>query len=124
MGRKLALALLLLAAFFALFFALDLEPDFVVPPLSFEVSERARRLHAESIVIDLHADSLLWPRDLSRSGRGGHLDFPRMRKGGLDVAAFTLPTQFFGVAGLKAFHDLWRPLTWFSPWERLAYQLD
>jgi membrane dipeptidase len=46
-----------------------------------------------------------------------------MRRGGLDAAAFTLPTRFFGVAGLKAFHDLWPPTTWFSPWERLLYQL-
>ena len=122
MGRKLALAALLILI--AAFFAIDLEPGFEEPPLSFEVTERARRLHAESIVIDLHVDSLLWPRDLSRAEGGGHLDFPRMRQGGLDAAAFTLPTRFFGVAGLKAFHDLWPPATWFSPWERLLYQLD
>jgi len=121
-GRKLALAALLILI--AGFFAIDLEPDFEAPLLSIEVSERARRLHAESIVIDLHVDSLLWPRDLSRSGEGGHVDFPRMRQGGLDAAAFTLPTRFFGVAGLKAFHDRWPPATWFSPWERLVYQLD
>jgi membrane dipeptidase len=121
-GRKLALAAF--PILFAAFFAIDLEPDFDAPPVSFEVSERARRLQAESIVIDLHVDSLLWPRDLSRSEEGGHVDFPRMRQGGLDVAAFTLPTRFFGVAGLKAFHDLWPPATWFSPWERLLYQLD
>jgi len=106
------------------FFLLDLEPGFEAPPLAIEVSVRARRLHAEAIVIDLHVDSLLWPRDLSRSQEGGHVDFPRMRQGGLDAAAFTLPTRFFGVAGLKAFHDLWPPATWVSPWERLVYQLD
>jgi membrane dipeptidase len=120
-GRKLALALLVLLA---ALFTLDLEPDFEAPPLGFQVSERARRLHAKSIVVDLHVDSLLWPRDLSSSGNGGHVDFPRMRQGGLDVAAFTLPTRFFGVAGLKALHDRWPPATWFSPWERLLYQLD
>ncbi len=121
MGRKAALAALVLL--FA-FFLIDLEPDFEAPPLTLEISERARRLHAESIVIDLHVDSLLWPRDLSRSEEGGHVDFPRMRQGGLDAAAFTLPTRFFGVAGLKAFHDLWPPATWFSPWERLLHQLE
>jgi membrane dipeptidase len=47
-----------------------------------------------------------------------------MRRGGLDAAAFTVPTRFFGAAGLKAFHDLWPPATWFSPYERLRYQLD
>ncbi len=119
--RKAALALLLLLVSF---FLVDLEPDFEAPPLAFEISDRARRLHEESIVVDLHVDSLLWPRDLSRTGEGGHLDFPRMRRGGLDAAAFTLPTRFFGVAGLKAFHDRWPPLAWFSPWNRLLYQLD
>jgi len=121
-GRKLPLAglVLLLIAFFLV----DLEPGFEPPALSVEVSDRARRLHAESIVIDLHVDSLLWPRDLTREREGGHVDFSRMREGGLDAAAFTIPTRFFGAAGLKAFHDLWPPATWLSPWERLRHQLE
>jgi membrane dipeptidase len=121
-GRKLALAAPLVLV--VTFFALDLEPDFEGPRRTVEVSVRARQLHAESLVVDLHVDSLLWPRDLSRAKAGGHVDFPRMREGGLDVAAFTLPTRFFGAAGLKALHDLWPPRTWFSPWARLLYQLD
>ena len=122
MGRKLALAAF--TVLIVAFFAMDLEPGFEAPPLAFEISEGARRLHSESIVIDLHVDSLLWPRDLSREGQGGHVDFPRMRQGGLDAAAFTLPTRFFGVAGLKAFHDLWPPATWLSPWARLRHQIE
>jgi membrane dipeptidase len=123
-GRKLALAAILLFLLLGIFYLIDLEPAYRPPPLAVEVSDRARRLHAESIVVDLHVDSLLWPRDLSRSDEGGHLDFPRMREGGLDVAAFTIPTRFFGAAGLKAFHDGWPPATWFSAWARLLYQLD
>jgi membrane dipeptidase len=120
-GRRLALVgLVLLAAFFLA----DLEPGFEATPLHFAVSDRARKLHKDAIVVDLHVDSLLWPRPLERSGEGGHVDFPRMRDGGLDCAAFTLPTRFFGVAGLKAFHDLWPPSSWFSPWARLSRQLD
>jgi membrane dipeptidase len=46
-----------------------------------------------------------------------------MRRGGLDAVALTIPTRFFGVAGLKAFHDRWPPRAWFSPWERLEAQL-
>jgi membrane dipeptidase len=121
-GRKIALAAF--AILTAAFFLVDLEPGFAPPPLAIEVSDRARRLHEEALVIDLHVDSLLWPRDLAREGRGGHVDFPRMRRGGMDAAAFTLPTRFFGVGGLKAFHDLWPPSTWFSPFERLLYELD
>ncbi len=51
------------------------------------------------------------------------MDFPRMRRGGLDAVGFTNATAFFGLAGLKAFHDRWPPATWFSPWERLRFQL-
>jgi membrane dipeptidase len=120
-GRKLALASVLLITSF---FLIDVEPGFVAKPLGIDVGERARRLHHEAIVVDLHVDSLLWPRDLSRTGEGGQADFPRMREGGLDAAAFTLPTCFFGVAGLKALHDLWPIATWFSPWARLRHQLD
>jgi microsomal dipeptidase-like Zn-dependent dipeptidase len=106
-----------------LFFFLDLEPGFAPRPDGIEVSAQARRLHDEALVIDLHIDSLLWPRDLEIEGRGGQVDFPRMRRGGLDAAAFTIPTRFFGVAGLKALHDLWPPRSWWSPWERLRQQM-
>lgn len=68
-------------------------------------------------------DSLIWPRDLAVEGTTGHVDFPRMRRGGLDAAAFTIPTRFFGLAGFKAFHDLRPPATWFSAWERLMVDL-
>ncbi|HEY7819100.1 MAG TPA: membrane dipeptidase [Vicinamibacteria bacterium] len=121
--RKLAAALFLLAALAAFFF-IDLEPSFEAPPLGVEISDRARKIHEEAIVIDLHVDSLLWPRDLSRRGEGGHFDFPRMREGGLDAVAFTLPTRFFGVAGLKALHDRWPVGAWFSPRARLEQQLE
>jgi membrane dipeptidase len=106
-----------------IFFFLDPEPGFAPRPGGIEVSERARRFHEEALVIDLHVDSLVWPRDLEIEGGGGQLDFPRMRRGGLDAAAFTIPTAFFGVAGLKAFHDLWPMRSWWSPWERLRRQM-
>jgi len=79
---------------FALFFAFDPEPSFRPAPVDIEVGERARQLHDEAVVIDLHVDSLLWPRDLEVADQGGQVDFPRMRAGGLDVAVFTIPTAF------------------------------
>jgi membrane dipeptidase len=121
-ARRLA-SILALASVLVLFFAYDPEPSFSPAPLDIEVSERARRLHEDAVVIDLHVDSLLWPRDLRVAGRGGQVDFPRMRAGGLDAAAFTVATAFFGVAGLKAFHDRWPPRTWLSPWARLDHQM-
>ena len=107
---------------FSLFFVWDPEPSFR-PSATIEVSDEALRIHREALVVDLHADSLLWPRDLTLDAQGGHVDFPRMRRGGLDAVGFTNATAFFGLAGLKAFHDRWPPATWFSPWERLRFQL-
>jgi len=47
------------------------------------VSERARALHARLLIVDLHADSLLWGRDLLQRGRRGHVDLPRLRDMGI-----------------------------------------
>ena len=47
------------------------------------VSDRARDLHATLRVADLHADSLLWGRDLSTWGDRGHVDVPRLSAGGV-----------------------------------------
>ena len=116
------LSSLICAAVF--FFSYDFEPEFSPVIQEVVVSKRAQQLHEDSVVIDLHVDSLLWPRDLTRENIGGQVDFPRMRRGGLDGAAFTIVTEFFGLSGLKALHDGWPLPTWRSPWERLNYQLD
>ncbi len=123
MRRTLRYVLSISLILLVVFFLIDLEPVPRYPPPAVEPGPEALRIHREAIVIDLHVDSLLWPRDLNLPASGGHVDFSRMREGGLDVAAFTHATRFFGMAGLKAFHDFWPPATWLSPWERLQYQL-
>lgn len=106
------------------FFLFEPEPRHRQRPPAVEVSPAARELHRQALVIDLHVDSLLWRRDLREAGAGGQVDFPRMREGGLDAAAFTIATRFFGAAGLLAFHDRWPPGAWFSPWSRFRYQIQ
>lgn len=56
------------------------------------ISPRARSLHAASLVADLHADSLLFERDLLERGRHGHVDLPRLREGGVGLQVFAVPT--------------------------------
>ncbi len=57
------------------------------------VSERARSLHGKLFVADLHADSLLWDRDLlERAGRG-HVDVPRLAEGNVALQFFTVVTK-------------------------------
>lgn len=51
-------------------------------------SAEALRLHDASFVADLHADSLLWGRDLSQRSTLGQVDLPRLRDGGVDLQVF------------------------------------
>lgn len=56
-------------------------------------SATARALHGSLEVVDLHADALLWRRDLLRRGRWGHVDVPRLLEGRVAVQAFTVVTK-------------------------------
>ena len=57
-------------------------------------SERAKALHASLRVADLHADSLLWGRDLLQRGTRGAVDVPRLIEGNvaLQVLAMAVKT--------------------------------
>jgi len=54
--------------------------------------EEALKLHMEALVCDCHSDSLLRVlekgADLNSRSEEGHLDFPRMREGGVDLEVF------------------------------------
>lgn len=56
-------------------------------------SERGQALHNKLFVADLHADSLLWGRNLLERSARGHVDIPRMIEGNLALQAFTIVTQ-------------------------------
>ncbi len=56
-------------------------------------SERALALHAALRIADLHADSLLFGRDLLRRSSVGHVDVPRMQAGNLALEVFSMPTK-------------------------------
>jgi membrane dipeptidase len=60
---------------------------------SIEVSERARRLHAKLVIVDLHADSLLWNRDLLRRSAHGHVDVPRLIDANVALQTFAIVTK-------------------------------
>jgi membrane dipeptidase len=62
-----------------------------LPP--YVASDRARALHAELWVADLHADSLLWGRDLLRRGSRGHVDVPRLVEGNVALQVLAASTK-------------------------------
>src|SRR5258706_15300971 len=52
------------------------------------VAPAAADLHERLTVIDLHADSLLWGRDLLERANRGHVDVPRLVEGNGALQAF------------------------------------
>ncbi|MGH7785567.1 MAG: dipeptidase [Candidatus Binatia bacterium] len=57
------------------------------------VSAGARALHDASFVVDLHADSLMFGRDLVARSSVGHVDLPRLQDGGVGLQVFTAVTK-------------------------------
>jgi len=61
------------------------------PPYS--VSERAAALHKTLTVADLHADSLLFGRDLNRKGSYAQVDVPRLIEGNVTLQVFAVVSK-------------------------------
>jgi microsomal dipeptidase-like Zn-dependent dipeptidase len=96
----------------------------VAPP--YLARPRAHELHARLDVVDLHADSLLWGRDLLVRGDRGQVDVPRLIEGGVAVqvlAATTKSPRHLNIERnddrsddivLVAIASGWPPATWRS----------
>ena len=80
------------------------------PPYNFE-NPTAHQFHQSLFVADLHADTLLWGRNLLERHERGHLDVPRMIEGNIALQAFTVFTKI-----PLPYHR------WFStPWRETFY---
>ncbi|MCG6957171.1 MAG: dipeptidase [Gemmatimonadetes bacterium] len=98
------------------------------------VGKRARALQETLAVADLHADALLWNRDLLSRGSWGHVDVPRLVEGRVALQVFTTVTKtprgmnIESNAGdsdnvtLLAVLGRWPRRTWSSFLERSLYQ--
>ncbi len=62
-------------------------------PGPYRAQARAVDLHSTLTVVDLHADSLLWGRDLRRRASIGHLDVPRLIEGGVALVGLAASTK-------------------------------
>ena len=92
--------------------------------------------HEALFVADLHADALLWGRNLEHRYARGHIDLPRLRKGGVDLQVFSVVTRVPRNLNIYANRDdsdslpllfiaaLRSPLTWFSARHRALAQAD
>jgi membrane dipeptidase len=96
-------------------------------------SKAARELHASLRIVDLHADSLLWGRNLLKRGTRGQVDVPRLIAGNVALQVFTAVTKT--PRGLNydrndarsdnilwlALAQRWPPRTWNSLTERALF---
>ncbi|MCI0486331.1 MAG: dipeptidase [Blastocatellia bacterium] len=133
-----ALSMILIAGLVVLFFVV---PGYVekglnktLNPPPYRASERAGELHKKLLVADLHADTLLWDRDLLERDTRGHVDIPRLIEGNVALQAFTVVTKVSSSASidsndgredditLLAFVQLWPIAAWSSLKERALYQ--
>jgi microsomal dipeptidase-like Zn-dependent dipeptidase len=103
------------------------------PP--YPVSPAASVLHASLFVADLHADSLLWERDLLVHDSIGQVDIPRLIKGNVGLQVFSAVTRVPFNRNLKrnsgdgvdvitwlAIAERWPLRTWASVKQRALYQ--
>ncbi len=93
-----SILVILLVGFLAGFFfvlpryiANSLNPVINHPP--YTISEKAKSLHSKLFVADMHADSLLWNRNLLEKDSIGDVDIPRMFEGNVALQAFTIVTK-------------------------------
>lgn len=102
------------------------------PP--YKASAEAEALHKKLMVADLHADSLLWKRNLLERSTRGHVDVPRLNEGNVAIQAFTVVTTSprnlniyrnsddTDQITLLAMVQGWPPSTWRSPKARALYE--
>ena len=96
-------------------------------------SEQALALHPTLRIADLHADSLLFGRDLTRRSSRGHVDVPRMQAGNMALQVFSMPTKTPRHMNIEhnddstddiltlAFAKRWPPATWRSLTARVLH---
>jgi membrane dipeptidase len=106
-----------------------------VPP-PYAISDRGRAVHAGLDVVDLHADSLLWGRDLTVRGSQGQVDIPRLIEGNVAIqvlAASTHAPRHLNIEAndgrsddvtLLAIGGGWPPATWRSRLARAVFLAD
>jgi len=56
-------------------------------------TKQGAALHSELRIADLHADPLLWNRDLNERSRDGHVDVPRLIEGNVALQVFSVVTK-------------------------------
>lgn len=104
------------------------------PP--YPVVDSVSQIHQELWIADLHADSLLWNRDLSQKHPYGHVDLPRLQDANVALQVLTVVTKVPTDLKLEnndhrsddilklALIQRWPLSTWNSLLQRALYQAE
>jgi membrane dipeptidase len=139
--KKLALILAIALITTVASIAFSIGPSFVEKRLNpansqtvQSITSSSATLHQTLTIVDLHADSLLWGRDLSVQANHGHVDIPRLIQGNVALQTFTVVTKVpnpLKLQGNSDRHDnltklailqRWPISAWFSLKQRALYQ--
>ena len=102
----------------------------------YKISAEAKALHATLNMADLHADTLLWGRDVLQRGTRGHVDVPRLAEGRFALQVFSTVTKTprgqnydkntgdTDMIAILVRANLWPVRTWDSLLERALYQAE
>jgi membrane dipeptidase len=106
----------------------------ILTPPPYNASAAAKELHKKLLIADLHADTLLWSRDLLKRSDYGHVDLPRLIEGNVALQAFTVVTKTPRDMNIEnntgntdnitllAFAERWPFAAWTNLTERALYQ--
>lgn len=135
-GTILVLLILAVISWFEIPSIVESRNNKVLVPPPYHASAAAEALHKNLLVADLHADSLLWKRDLLKRSTRGHVDLPRIQDGNVAIQAFTLVTtspRHLNIYQNSDSSDMirwlaiaqgWPPRTWNSPKQRALYEAE
>lgn len=108
--------------------------NFVTTRGPYDAKPEADTFHKTLLVADLHADALLWSRDISVRSRKGHVDIPRLIEGNIALQGFGAPTRIPSTLNIESnpdegdmlvplvFFQGWPANTWNSAFGRAVYQ--
>lgn len=101
-----------------------------------DLSQNAKDFHQTLFIADLHADSLLWNRNLKYRHEYGHVDLPRLLEGSIGLQVFSVVTKSPKKQNLFSNTDKtdnitlliiaqrWPLRTWNSLYQRAIYQSE
>jgi len=134
LGLVVALLLALCVIWFIVPSRVEKGRNVILNPPPYSASRAARELHQKLLVADMHADTLLWNRDLLARSDYGHVDVPRLIEGNVAVQAFTVVTKTPRDMNIEnntgdtdnitllAFAERWPLAAWTNLTERALYQ--